>query len=54
LDFFTYQPEFIVEPVFRIVKGTIEDYREFFDEYGKSYEFYKKIGFIKEVQEGGV
>jgi len=50
LDFFA-QPwmGILVKPEFKIVKGTTEDYRAFFDEYYKSYEFHKKYSCIKEV-----
>jgi hypothetical protein len=50
LDFFA-QPwrGILVKPEFRIVKGTAEDYRAFFEEYRESYEFHKKYSCIKEV-----
>ena len=50
LDFFA-QPwrGVLVEPEFKIVKGTAENYRTFFEEYRESYEFHKKYSCIKEV-----
>ena len=49
LDYFSYPFRRLAKPEFRIVKGTAEDYRAFFDEYYKSYEFHKKYSYIKEV-----
>lgn len=54
LDFFA-QPwrGVLLKPEFKIASGTAEDYRVFFDEYHKSYEFHKKHSRIREAREVG-
>jgi len=50
LDYFSYPFRRLAKPEFRIVEGTAEDYRTFFEEYHESYEFHKKYSCIKEVK----